>query len=472
MLNIGNLIIESLDYIFIVDKDYNIIYNSRYDQHFNGRSSEHSSSDMLNKSFFEVYPEMDRGNSNVIRCMETQSVIVNKKQRYQDYLGRRYFTNNVAIPLRSKGKLIAVVELAVDVEGDDSHGEDGDRKFDEFILRLKKEADLITFDTILTRNDQMKACIEKAKFLSRLPNPTLLCGETGTGKELFAQAMITYSGVPRKKVVIQNCATVPENLMETILFGTVKGAYTDAENKAGLFLQADGGILFLDELNSIPYHVQSKLLRVLQDGTFRPLGSSGDRHVDVKIIGAMNTDPIEAIEKKIIRSDLFYRFSSGLISLPPLRERKEDIEFYIQYYTEYFSQTYNKRISGVDDEVRRLFLSYSWEGNVRELRNTIESMIASASEQELLTKKQIPEYMMRRMEKHEPEKRRTAEIDIEELQTAAKEDKIPYYAIMEDTERELIKKALSMAAGNKSRASEILGIPRKTLNYRIEKLKL
>ena len=215
MLNIGNLIIESLDYIFIVDKDYNIIYNSRYDQHFNGRSSEHSSSDMLNKSFFEVYPEMDRGNSNVIRCMETQSVIVNKKQRYQDYLGRRYFTNNVAIPLRSKGKLIAVVELAVDVEGDDSHGEDGDKKFDEFILRLKKEADLITFDTILTRNDQMKACIEKAKFLSRLPNPTLLCGETGTGKELFAQAMITYSGVPRKKVVIQNCATVPENLMET-----------------------------------------------------------------------------------------------------------------------------------------------------------------------------------------------------------------------------------------------------------------
>ena len=106
------------------------------------------------------------------------------------------------------------------------------------------------------------------------------------------------------------------------------------------------------------------------------------------------------------------------------------------------------------------------------MRNTIESMIASASEQELLTKKQIPEYMMRRMEKHEPEKRRTAEIDIEELQTAAKEDKIPYYAIMEDTERELIKKALSMAAGNKSRASEILGIPRKTLNYRIEKLKL
>ena len=154
----------------------------------------------------------------------------------------------------------------------------------------------------------------------------------------------------------------------------------------------------------------------------------------------MNIDPIEAIEKKIIRSDLFYRFSSGLISLPPLRERKEDIEFYIQYYTEYFSQTYNKRISGVDDEVRRLFLSYSWEGNVRELRNTIESMIASASEQELLTKKTDSGiHMMRRMEKHEPEKRRTAEIDIEELQTAAKEDKIPYYAIMEDTERELIK---------------------------------
>lgn len=473
MLNIGSLMIESLDYIFIVDKKYNIIYNSRYDRHFSGKSGEYAPGDMLSKSFFEAYPGLNRDNSNVIRSMQTQSVIVNKQQAYQDYLGRRYFTNNVTIPLRRKGELVAVVELAVDVQSRDGGEEDrdGDRKFDEFIFHLKKEADMITFDTILTKNEQMKACIEKAKFLSRLPNPTLLCGETGTGKELFAQAMITYSGAPREKVVIQNCATVPENLMESILFGTVKGAYTGAEDKAGLFAQADGGILFLDELNSIPYQVQSKLLRVLQDGTFRPLGSSRDERACVKVIGAMNVDPVEAMEKKIIRSDLFYRFSGGLIDLPPLRERREDIDFYAGYYIDYFNQVYDKAVEGIDDEVRVLFLNYSWEGNVRELKNTVESMIASAQDQRLLTRERIPEYMRRRLEQ-EPGKRRSVEIEVDVLGGIGESEIIPYYDIMEGTEKILIEKALAMAGGNKSRASEILGLPRQTLKYRIKKLKL
>ena len=144
-------------------------------------------------------------------------------------------------------------------------------------------AGLITFDTILTDNEEMRRSIEKAKMLSTLPNATLICGETGTGKELFAQAMINYSGVPKRNVVIQNCAAVPENLMESILFGTVRGAYTGAENKKGLFEVADGGIIFLDELNSMPFHVQAKLLRVLQDGSFKPLGINEDKKISTKV---------------------------------------------------------------------------------------------------------------------------------------------------------------------------------------------
>lgn len=470
MLNVGSLVIDSLDYILIVDTNYKIVYNTRYDKHINDRSTEYAASDILNKDYFSVYPELRREDSNVARCMETGSVIVNKRQEYHDYQGRRYLTNNVALPLRRKGAVVAVVELAMDVN-DEIDVLDGNQKFDDFILKLKKEAGLITFDSILTANEEMLDSIEKAKILAELPNPTLIYGETGTGKELFAQAMIAYSQVPQNKVIIQNCAAVPENLMESILFGTVRGVYTGAENKKGLFEAADGGILFLDELNSIPYHVQSKLLRVLQDGTFRPLGSNTDKHVNVKVIGAMNIDPMEAMEQKILRSDLFYRFSSGLISLMPLRERKEDIELYLEYYISHFSQAYNRNITGVSDEVRRLFMDYDWGGNVRELKNTVEFMVASLKGGGMLTREQLPKYIQEILEREKKQELQwLSEVEFSDEVTG--DGHIAYSEIMGSVEKQLIVRALEKAGGNKSKASEILGLPRQTLRYRMEKLNL
>ena len=465
MLNIGSLVVDSLDYIFIVDKNYRIIYNTRLDEKLNDSNSEYSSADFLNKNYLDVYPGMTKENSSIIKCIETGEIIVNKRQEYFDYMNRRYLTNNVTFPLKKKGELIAVVELAMDVEEGAGQEKIANQKFDEFVLRIKKDAGLITFDTILTDNEQMKASIEKAKILAGLPNPTLIYGETGTGKELFAQSMITYSQVPKSKVVIQNCAAVPENLMEAILFGTVRGVFTGAENKTGLFEQADGGVLFLDELNSIPFSVQSKLLRVLQDGTFRPLGSNKDKKVNVKVIGAMNIDPLEAIDNNIIRKDLFYRFSGGLITLPPLRERKEDIKLFINYYVDYFGKIYNKDIKGVDNEIQELFMDYYWEGNVRELSNTIESMVTSLSEGNVLKKEQIPRYMLERMGKN-GEQLQSAETK----ENSCDDGTIDYYGTMESVERKMLETALMKSSGNKSKAAEILGIPRKTLVYRMEKL--
>lgn len=470
MLNIGSLMLDGLDYVMIVDTNYNIVYNSRYDKNINHSSGRCTAFDMQQRYYFDVFPKLTREESNVVKCMETQEVIANKRQSYCDYLGRHYLTNNVALPLRSKGRLVAVVELVMDIGVNDA-GEKlqpADKKFEDFVMKLKKEASLITFDTILTVNEQMKSSIEKAKILTEIPGPVLIYGETGTGKELFAQAMITYSRVPREKVIIQNCAAVPENLIEVILFGTEKGAYTGAETKKGLFEEADGGILFLDEINSIPYRVQSKLLRVIQEGTFRPLGAEKDRYVDVKVIGAMNIEPIEAIEKGIFRSDLFYRFSGGLITLLPLRERPEDINLYISYYIDYYNRAYNKQIKGISPKLRGIFLRYSWEGNVRELKNTIESMIISA-EEDILTEKHLPKYILDILEQkdHEAEVNRLLEGVTDEAQ-----DTIAYRNIMETVERKLIEEAMERAEGNKTKAGEILGIPRKTLQYRIEKLKL
>lgn len=473
MLNIGSLAVSGLDYILIVDKNYKIVYNTRYDEKINEKTGEYLSADIMNKYYFDIYPGLTPENSSVARCIETQEAIINKRQVYYDYTGRRFITNNVTVPLMRRGELAAVVELAMDVHEGESESEiiQTNQKFDEFVLKLKKEASLISFDTILTANKEMLSGIEKAKILARLPNPTLIYGETGTGKELFAQSMITYGQVPKEKVVIQNCAAVPENLMESILFGTVRGVYTGAETKAGLFEQADGGVLFLDELNSIPYHVQGKLLRVLQDGTFRPLGGDRDKRVYVKVIAAMNIDPVKAIEEKILRNDLFYRFSGGLITLLPLRERREDIALFVDYYIDYFSRIYSKPVTGISRKVSQLFAEYGWEGNVRELRNTVEAMVVSLSEGETLQEEHIPLYVLEQMKK--AERRALPPEPIVTLPSADGNDgRIAYSETLEAVERQLIERALTLSGGNKSKASEILGIPRQTLKYRIAKLEI
>lgn len=465
MLNIGNLVVDSLDYILIVDKDYRIVYNTRYDATLNERSKEYDSSDILNKYYFDVYPKLKREESSVVRCIETKQIIIMKHQVYYDYLGRRFVTNNVTFPIMRMGDLVAVVELAMDADEDSRTGDASNRKFDEFVFRLQKDAGLITFETILTEDERMKKAIEQAKMLSTLPNPVLIYGETGTGKELFAQSMINYSGVPKDKVVIQNCAAVPDNLMESILFGTVRGVYTGAENRKGLFEEADGGVLFLDEVSTIPYTVQAKLLRVIQDGTFRPLGASSDKQVNVKVICAMNVDPMKAIEDGTFRADLFYRLSAGYIDLVPLRERKDDIKLFIRYYIDYFAQVYSKNMSDVDPEVKRLFMDCSWEGNVRELRNVIESMVVSAKNKEILGVSDLPDYFLSKLGL---EGVTYADNDVEA--PADDRESLTYHELMDRYEECIIRKALEEAGGNISRAGEILDIPRETLRYRIKKL--
>ena len=466
MLSIGSLLIDSLDYIMIVDRDYNIIYNTRYDMTLGGDGQAH-----IGKKYFDMYPKLKKEESSIVRCIETGEVIIRKNQRCEDYLGNTYVSNNVTLPLKKKGEFIAAVEMSIDVNLQEKDKNLANSRFDEFIKRVKEAAGKITFDTILTEDPEMKRNIEKAKVLATMPNPTLIYGETGTGKEVFAQAMINYSGVSKNNVVIQNCAAVPENLIESILFGTVKGAYTGAENRKGLFEVANGGIIFLDELNSIPFHVQAKLLRVLQDGTFRPLGSNVDKKVSVKVIGAMNIEPMTAIENNIIRKDLFYRFSSGLITLSPLRERKEDIRMFTEYYIKHFADVYDRDVAGITDELMEAFIAYEWEGNVRELMNTVEYMVTSSPEGALLSREMLPAYLK---DKIVPPSNDGAVMTDKRAEIGGEflSDGIPYYEVMEKVERDMIEKALEQAQWNKSMAAEILGMPRQTLKYRMKILNI
>lgn len=467
-----DFLLKNVDHILLVNKDYEIVYNSRFDPAIGNKP------DMQEyKNFFEMYPSLGKNNSSIVKTMSTGTGIFKDVQEFVDINGNVYVTQNVTIPIFREGQIVGTVELTKDLT---TVGDAESRK--EYLSKLSKESSFnpnmdnneqISFDDILTIDGEMLDAIERAKIFAMNQNPTLIYGETGTGKELFAQSIINYAANPKQKIIIQNCAAVPENLIESILFGTTRGSYTGAENRKGLFEEADGGIFFLDELNALPYHVQGKLLRVVQEGTFRPIGASKEKKVNVKIVAAMNIDPMEAIEKNILRKDLFYRLSGNMIYLPPLRERKDDIEYLTDNYIDYFNEVYGKNVKGISEELRNFFLDYKWEGNVRELRHVIEAMV-SMTKGEILQYSELPLYLN---EKHKGAGsaggRASGSVPHREKDNIIidlDKDSCDLRSTVEKVERDLIIGVLKRVKGNKTKAGKILGIPRQTLKYKMGKL--
>lgn len=476
MITIGNLKFSSIDYIQVVDKNYCIIFNSRFDSRVNISKEKYRKTDYINKNYFLIYPSISKETSSIVESMTTGEITVRKNQNFVDYKGNVFATNNVTVPITREGKIVGVFELSKDITTIDHIENKRKEEFDEVVDQIKKIYNVFTFENIITKNKQMIENIDRAKALSKLSKPTLIYGETGTGKEVFAQAMINYINIPRKKVIALNCASVPENLVESILFGTVKGVYTGAENRKGLFEEADGGILFLDELNSIPFQVQGKLLRVLQDGSFRALGSNTEKKVNVKVIAAMNIDPLDAIKDKQLRNDLFYRLSGSMIKLLPLRERKDDIEYYIKYYINEFNKIYDKNVEIVTDDLHDFFMNYEWNGNVRELKNVIDSMV-EVSESNIISIKQLPAYLYDFIKDTKKNMANNFKVTNDNINENCSENNYKLHNLnlkeaVEETEREIILRALKLANGNQTKAGKILGIPRQTLKFKIDKLNI
>jgi len=271
----------------------------------------------------------------------------------------------------------------------------------------------------------------------------LITGESGTGKELAARTLHAASPRKNRRFVAVSCAAIPESLLESELFGYERGAFTGAtRSKPGKFELADGGTLFLDEIGDLPTSLQVKLLRVLQEKEVERLGSTLPRKVDVRIIAATNQDLRKKVEEGSFREDLFYRINTINIHIPPLRERKEDILPLAEFFLRKFSKEMGKDIKGFDREARKALLSYQWPGNVRELINVVERAV-------VLTRKNII----------------TADL------LALEPLKSPF-PTLEELEREHIKRALDLAGGNLTRASELLGIHRNTLREKLKKYNL
>jgi two-component system response regulator AtoC len=314
-----------------------------------------------------------------------------------------------------------------------------------------------TFDQIIGESRSMKNAVELVRRVAASDvNSILLKGETGTGKDLFARALHYASDRATAPYLAKNCAALPATLIESELFGYEKGAFTDAkQRKEGLFEQAHGGTIFLDEIGEMELSLQAKLLRVLEEATFRRVGGLRDIPLDARIVAASNRDLKKESEEGNFRLDLFFRLSVIQIDVPPLRERGDDVLLLARFYIDCANQRRNgTRIKGLSSEVQKIFLNYAWTGNVRELRNVIERA-SILEDSELVTTTHLPSDMLR---------------DISISSVAARGIVLPPDGIsLETVEAELARQAFERAGGNLTKAAKLLDISRDQLRYKLKK---
>jgi two-component system response regulator AtoC len=347
-------------------------------------------------------------------------------------------------------------------------------KPDEIVLALRKAEERETlrrenralkeqiqkenqFESILAKSAEMVAIFKTVSKIADYKTTVLITGESGTGKELVARAIHTRSSRKTSPFVAINCGAIPENLLESELFGHKKGAFTDANaDRRGLFEEATGGTLFLDEIGELPLSLQVKLLRVLQEEHIRRLGDTKDVKVDVRIIAATHRDLTADVKAGRFREDLFYRIHVLSIHIPPLRSRREDVSLLIDHFVTRNNARLGTSIRGVSTESRKLLLEYSWPGNVRELENTIERAMVLA-ESDVLQLGDLPERIRDALD---PVQVHLASGELSVKKTTAAIEQI------------LIRRALQKTKGNRTRAADLLEISHRALLYKIKDYKI
>ncbi|MBH8586163.1 sigma 54-interacting transcriptional regulator [Thermoactinomyces sp. CICC 10520] len=410
----------------------------------------------------EAFPSLTQKTSTLLNVLQTGKSIEEKQQSFMNRRGQRVLTVNRTIPLRVRGEVVGAAEISRDITQVKELSDQVihlQEKMNPTPRRLtSKKQSFYQFADIVTQNPVMLKEIEKAKRAAQTKSPVLVVGETGTGKELFVQSIHSASGRVKGPFIVQNCAAIPSTLLEGILFGTVKGAFTCSEDRPGLFELADGGTLFLDEIQSMPIELQAKLLRALEEGGVRRVGDARFRSVDVRIIVATNEDLLISMQKGKLRKDLYYRIHVVGIHLPPLRERKDDIPCLTRYFFRKLKAEIDSPAGEIDDEVFRLFHQYHWPGNVRELAHTIEGALTLATEKKLSVD-HLPAHF----------KNRKSDAGIQ-LSTLFKENSKSLREVVREVETRLIRQAMKETGGNVLKAARRLGIPRQTLQYKLKKI--
>ncbi|MBS8265288.1 PAS domain-containing protein [Mesobacillus boroniphilus] len=440
--NIIETIVENaFEWLVVVDREGRIIYiNHNYCE------------------FLEVNREETIGRhvTEVIENTRMHIVAQSGKEELADlqFIKGNYMIAN-RVPIIKNGEIIAAFGTVFFRDTQewmkmDSHVKSLLTRMQPYIQKIDSGVKY-TLDDILGESQQIISLKEKVKMVSNSDISILIRGESGTGKELFAHSIHQLSSRNQKPFIKVNCGAIPENLLESELFGYEEGAFTGAKKggKKGKFQLANGGTLFLDEIGDMPLSMQVKLLRALQDGEIEPIGSTKSISVDVRIIAATNRPLENMIEEKRFREDLFYRINVVPFSVPPLRERAEDLTLLIAHFIDKVTNRLGKRIGGIEGNVMEILKSYSWPGNIRELENVIEAAV-HLTKREQITLDSLPDYLQ-------------TQTAIYRFNNKKLKD------IVEETEQWVLKQSLERNKDDKVLVGRELGISRSTLYEKLNK---
>jgi len=418
----------------------------------------HGNTVYYNKAMGQM--EGAEGKNTLWQVLQTHVPMEDVSESYLNQRGEKITIVHNTYPLYVQGELWGAFKIAKDLSKV--------TQLTEQVVQMQSELhppvdnltsrkiELYTFEEIVTQDEAMFRVLEKAKRAANTGVSVLITGETGTGKEMVAQSIHTFGARARGPFVAQNCAALPESLLEGILFGTVRGSFTGAIDRPGLFEQAQGGTILLDEIDSMGLNLQAKILRVLQEGKIRRLGDVREKEIGVRIAATTNQPPQESVRQGRIRSDLYYRLNVLEVTLPPLRERQEDIELLAQHFLRRFAKKHNLSLPTLTTEVLLALKRHDWPGNVRELAHVIEGGLVISDQ--VFGLKELPNYLQ-----------------IEELTQRGQgnSEVLPSLTLQESVhqlEISMIRAALKKNHGNLTQAAKHLGISLQLLQYKMRSL--
>lgn len=462
-LKMYDSVLDKLDEgVCVINEDKKILFYNKKIGEINAREP-HA---IKGKSLFEAFPHLEEENSKLLKTLRLGKSLNHRETHFTDS-GKEITILSETYPLTFGNRKIGAVEILKDITKQKQLEETISLiNNDNYISINNKHSSNNTrysFNNIIYKSREMGRIVEQAKKVSRFSSNVLITGETGTGKELFAQSI--HNNSPRKNEIFiaQNCAAIPENLLEGLLFGTTAGSFTGAVNRAGIFEQAHKGTLLLDEINSISLNLQAKLLRVLQEKKVRRLGSDKEIQIDVRVISTMNEDPIDAIKNGRLREDLYYRLSVVNLNIKPLRKRKIDITTLVEHFIKKHSAALGIHVAGVDDNVLDFFLNFPWPGNARQLEHTIEGALNLIYDENKITFDHLSDtFQQHIIEEYSKNGKKLYASSV--LNTH-----LPLKERLEMIEIKLIKEEMEAAKGNITEASKALGISRQNLNYKLKK---
>ncbi len=443
--------------IVVCDKDGIILLYNELSSFYDGIPKDH----VIGKHISSITKDFE--NDPLVKTLQTGKASIDNRYTYLSPAGNTVNTIGTTVPVFKNNVLIGAYVLYRHQSRFNSIMSEIIELQSIFSARDKSSYNgtHYTFEKILGNSAVITEAKEKAKRAALSDAPILLYGETGTGKELFAQSIHNASYHSGEPFVAVNCAAIPESLLESTLFGTIKGAFTGAQNSTGLFEAAKSGTIFLDEINSLPLQLQPKLLRAIQEKKVRKVGATNEIPIHCRIISSCNQPPLECIEKNALRPDLFYRLSTVTIDIPPLRLRKKDILELTYFFAKNFSGLNALPSDYLSEDVKSIFLNYSWPGNVRELQHIIESTLVLTNFEEGITVGSLPSYLTVQTVKNN--------LDSKWIDFAApgslKEQLCQF-------EKQAIEQALVENNFNLSKTAKQIGYTRSNLQYRLKILKI